>query len=180
MVRGDISQISPSKSPYLHAPAVNEYAKHDPSGETILPDGRYLKPVGKHLPVGQWPHGLTLSPDGSTAFVASAGVGQLISDWSGNSPQVSILDLDPATGKSRKRVNAGAASFSPDGRTLYWSGGDAGTLYYFDVASRHETAIVSLNSSVGGRKYIDSFAMDIKLSSDGAFLYCADITNFRV
>ena len=28
--------------PYLHAPAVTEYALHNPGGTTILPDGRLL------------------------------------------------------------------------------------------------------------------------------------------
>src|SRR5262249_16399081 len=39
---------------------------------------------------------------------------------------------------------------------------------------------VSLNAELNGRKFEDSFAMDVKLSADGASLYCADVTNFRV
>src|SRR5437899_85764 len=64
-----------SPPPYLHAPSVTTYARHDPAGVTILPEGRYLKPVGRHLPLARWPHGLALSPDGTTPFVASKGVG---------------------------------------------------------------------------------------------------------
>src|SRR5258708_24945557 len=70
-----------SQTPYLHAPAIDEYARHDPNGTTILPTGRLLKPAGRHFPVAQWPHGLVMSPDGSSAFVASEGVGQLITAW---------------------------------------------------------------------------------------------------
>src|SRR5207247_5260097 len=62
--------------PYLHAPSVTTYARHDPGGLTILPTGRYLQPVGRHTPLARWPHGLALSPDGAILFAASKGVGQ--------------------------------------------------------------------------------------------------------
>lgn len=166
-----------TQPPYLHAPAVDEYARHDPGGTTILPNGRFLRPAGRALPVARWPHGLVLSPDGKTAFVASDGVGQLIAAWDGPSPQVTPL---VPGGEARRRANAGGAAFSPDGKTLYWSGGEAGSVYVFDVASRAKAAEVSLNSPVGGRPFADSFAMDLKLSPDGKTLYCADVTNFRV
>src|SRR5437870_1853200 len=67
--------------PYLHAPSIDAYAQHDPDGLTILSSGRYLKPVGRHLPVAQSPYGLAMSRDGKTLFVASDGVGQMITAW---------------------------------------------------------------------------------------------------
>ena len=39
---------------------------------------------------------------------------------------------------------------------------------------------MSLNTEVGGRAFEDSYAVDVKVSRDGKFLYCADVTNFRV
>src|SRR4051794_12229802 len=59
------------KQPYLHAPSVDTYARHDPDGLTILPTGRYLKPAGTHRPLSRWPHGLVMSPDGNTLFIPS-------------------------------------------------------------------------------------------------------------
>ncbi len=164
-------------APYLHAPAVNEYALHDPNGQTILSSGRFLTPAGTHIPVARWPHGLALSPDGRTVFVASDGVGQLITDWDTKRP--TVIQLLPDSDQ-RRRKNAGAAVFSPDGQTLYWSSGESGAVYVSDVASHAKTAEISLNTPVDGRSYADSFAMDLKLSADGKYLYCADVTNFRV
>ena len=43
--------------PYLHAPSVDTYAKHDPNGLTIRSNGRYIKPAGRHLPFGHSPYG---------------------------------------------------------------------------------------------------------------------------
>ena len=162
--------------PYLHAPSVTDYATHNPDGRTILPTGRYLQPVGKHLPLAQWPHGMVLSPDGKTALVASEGVGQFITDW--NSPEPTVISFLP--GEAKRRSNAGGAVFSPDGKTLYWSSGESGEIHLVNVADHTVTGSISLNVEVGGRKFEDSFAMDIQASPDGSTLYIADVTNFRV
>jgi YVTN family beta-propeller protein len=168
---------------YLHAPSVETYAKHDPGGLTILSNGRYLKPAGRHLPVGRFPYGLAMSRDGAKLFVASDGVGQVITNWQSATPGLVVLNppTNPrADGRRGKPTNAGGADFSPDGRTLYWSSGETGTIYFYDVASHEKTAEVSLNTTVGGRAFEDSYAVDVKVSPDGKQLYCADVANFRV
>lgn len=107
--------------PYLCAPAMLEYARHDPDGTTILANGRYLRPLGGHAPVARWPHGLTASPDGETLFIANAGVGQLVSGWRGAAATTS--ELIRTVGATTGRSNSGASASSSDARTLYWSGG---------------------------------------------------------
>jgi len=167
------------QSSYLHAPAVNDYAVHNPGGTTILPDGRLLKPAGKHFPLAKWPHGLAMTRDGKTLFVASEGIGQLITGWDGPNPV--IAEISPLEeGTRKRRSNAGGADFSPDGKTLYWSSGESGELYVFDVDKKEKVADIPLNGMLDGRAYADSFAMDVKTSADGKFVYCADVTNFRV
>src|SRR5437773_9786954 len=94
--------------PWLHAPSVDTYAKHDPNGLTILSNGRYLKPAGKHLPVAHSPYGLAMTRDGKALFVASDGVGQIITDWREAKPAVAVLN--PPTykknGKQERPANA--------------------------------------------------------------------------
>ena len=169
--------------PFLHAPSVNTYAKHDPAGRTILSNGRYLQPVGQHLPVGHFPYGLAMSRDGKALFVASSGVGQLITDWRGAKPVIAVIKPplhQTRPGRKGRPTNSGGADFSPDGRTLYWSMGETGAIYFYDVASRESVAQVSLNTTVGGRKFEDSYVVDVKASADGKYLYCADVANFRL
>ncbi len=163
--------------PFLRAPALDEYARHDPAGTTILPNGRFLQPAGEHLPLARWPHGLILSPDGSFAISASDGVAQVITGL--GTPKPTVSDL-PAPGTGRRRQNGGAMALSADGKTLYWSGGENGGVFIFDLPARKLVAEVSLNVETGGRKLEDSFVMDLKLSEDGRTLYCADVTNFRL
>ncbi len=169
--------LAAQNTPYLHAPVVNEFARHHPDGITILPTGRLLKPEGKFFPVAQWPHGLAVSPDSLTLFIASEGRGQFVTGWWGEKP--TVLEFAPAEGK-KKRTNAGGAAFSKDGKTLYWSSGESGEIYRVDVAARKVVSEISLNTEIGGHRYEDSFAMDVKLSEDGHFLYAADVTNFRL
>lgn len=169
--------------PYLHAPSVETYAHHDPNGLTILSNGRYLKPVGRHIPLVEQPYGLAMSPDGATLFIASDGAGQFVTDWRGEKPVVSpiVPPTQPTRpGKRPKPTNAGGADFSPDGKSLYWSSGETGAIYFFDVTKREKVAEVSLNCPYGGRDYEDSYAVDVKVSRDGNYLYAADVANFRV
>ena len=164
---------------YLHAPSVDSYAKHDPAGLTILSNGRFLKPAGQAFPVAHWPHGLVMSRDGEMLFVASAGSGKIFKNWCSADP--TTLEIKPpAKGPKRNRFNTGGADFSPDGRWLYWSGGEEGKVYLFDTAQGQLVMEIPLNVAVTGREYEDSFAVDLKISKDGRYLLCADVTNFRV
>jgi len=168
-----------AQPPYLHAPSVDTYATHDPTGLTILPTGRFLTPAGRHVPVARDPYGLAMTRDGSTLFVASEGVGQIVTDWQSAQPKVTELRPVP-TKERRKRDNTGGADFSPDGKTLYWSGGESGAVMIFDVASGTLQGEVELNTVLGMKTYEGSYIMDLKVSRDGRFLYCADVTNFRM
>jgi len=166
-------------TPYLHPPSIDTYARHDPAGVTVLSNGRFLKPVGHHLALAAWPHGLVMSRDGEDLFVASASVGQFIRGWRGPAPVIQEVK-PPANKEKRRRSNAGAADFSADGKRLYWSGGDEGSIYVYDTGSGQLAGEIPLNVEVAGRKYADSFAVDVKTSQDGRYLYCADVANFRV
>src|SRR5262249_24120915 len=79
--------------PYLRAPSVETYATHDPAGITILPNGRELRPEGRHFPLVRFPHGLTMSRDGKKLFVPSDGVGQILTEWQSGAPKIVELVL---------------------------------------------------------------------------------------
>jgi YVTN family beta-propeller protein len=171
-----------AQQPYLHTPSPNAYAKHDPAGVTIIPNGRELRPEGRHFPIGRFPHGLAMSRDGHKLFVASDGVGQIITDWQSPTatPKIVEVKLEKPEGRRRFHLNAGGAEFSPDGALLYWSSGERGTIFVFDTASNKQIAEINLNVETAGRKFEDSYAADLKLSQDGRYLYAADVTNFRL
>lgn len=166
---------SPSAAtPYLHMPSVDTYAKHDPAGVTVLPEGRLLTPVGKATPLAPWPTGLVLSPTGEQAFVASEGNAAFLDGWKGTP---TLHKFQPGTGK---HPNSGGAVYSKDGKTLYLSSGDKGGVYVYDAATQKLTAEINLNVHVGSKSFNDSYANDLALSPDGKTLYVADVANFRL
>ena len=177
---GLLAAASGQAQPYLHAPAVTTYATHDPAGITVLPNGRHLRPEGQHFPLGRFPHGLAMSRDGKRLFVASDSAGQILTEWQSGAPGMVELKPPKIPGKKKAHLNAGGAEFSPDGRLLYWSSGDRGTLFVFDTVSTELIAEIALNVEVAGKKFEDSYAADLKVSEDGRYLYCADVTNFRL
>jgi YVTN family beta-propeller protein len=179
-IAGFLTAAAVWAQPYLHPPSVDTYAAHDPAGTTILPNGRYLRAEGKHFPLVRFPHGLAMSRDGNRLFVPSDGVGQLLTEWQSGAPKIVELNPPKPDGRRRGHLNAGGADFSPDGSLLYWSSGDKGTVFVFDTASKELVAEIPLNAELAGRKFEDSYAADLKVSGDGRYLYCADVTNFRL
>jgi YVTN family beta-propeller protein len=170
---------TPAAPPYLHAPAINEYAKHDPYGLTVLPDGRFLKPAGRCFPVGTWPTGIAVSPQGEKVFVASDNIGQFV--WNYASPDPAIIAFSPGARPSADvHYTEGDPVYSPGGQELYWSSADKGGIYVVDALGRSLKAEIPVDGELNGRKYQDSFVIDLKLSPDGKYLYGADLANFRV
>lgn len=58
----------------LKAPAGERTARIDPSGTTILPNGRLLTPLGKQIRVAPHPYGMTISRDGKVLVTVNGGV----------------------------------------------------------------------------------------------------------
>jgi hypothetical protein len=54
-------------------PAGERTAARRQGGETILPGGRLVAPLGKQYTTGPGPFGLAVSPDGKTAVTANGG-----------------------------------------------------------------------------------------------------------
>jgi len=157
--------------PYLHMPSVDSFAKHDPYGTTILPEGRLLTPAGRPTPVARNPYGLTLSPDGRQVFVASEDAGQWIDNWQ-NNPAV--------TPQTAPGGNTGACAYSADGKRLFWGSGEKGGVRIVDVTTHAVLQDISLNVPIDGQKFEESYVNDLALSADGKHLYCADVANFRL
>ncbi|MEN9677829.1 MAG: hypothetical protein RIS76_3725 [Verrucomicrobiota bacterium] len=176
---GFAAGTKPPKRPYLHAPSVETYATHDPEGLTILSNGRHLRPEGRHFPLPRNPHGLAMSRDGALLFVATDSTGTLVSNWRGAEPGFKVIQPPNPAGKKQRRTTGGA-DFSPDGQWLWWSAGEDGGVNWFETATGKQVGQVDLNVELGGRRFEDSFVVDVRVSADGRHVFCADVANFRV
>ena len=164
----------------MRAPAGERYADRNPQGESILPNGRIITPLGRLFRVEPHPYGLTLSPDGRWLIAAcTAG------------PQLSILDLANPDAPVQSTLGNGNekgildAVFMGLGVTrgsdvVYVAGGSDYSIMAFDIASRTRLFRVSCDHESGGERYQYGYVGDLRLSPDGALLYAVDQSNFRL
>jgi len=168
----------------LQAPAGDRPTNIDPAGETVLPNGRLLTPVGRHVRVAPHPYGLALSPDGKTLVTANSGHApfsvSIITELESAQPKVVQIppgfksaDADPET------VFMGVA-VAPDNRTLYLSEGDNGRVGIFDLTTHERLDWLSLDGELQGVSYKNSLPGELKLSADGRHLYILDLAHFRL
>ncbi len=178
-------RTAPAQPPgELRAPAGNRPAQINPGGETILPNGRLITPLGRWVKVAPHPYGLAISPDGSTLVTSNSGHKpfsfSIVTELDAETP--SVAQVPPGF----ENVNADPESvylgvaIAPDNRTLYLSEGDNGHAGVFDLATRRRRGSVSLDGSFHGKNYRNSLTGDLRLSADGAALYVLDIAHFRL
>jgi DNA-binding beta-propeller fold protein YncE len=153
-----------SPSPHVEAAV----AAQNPSGPRRLPTGRTLDPAGVSYDLGSMPLAMALSPEKDRVVA-------LLDGWREQGIQI----VDRASGKVLQKIPLPAVFlgvvFSPDGRSLYVSGGNQDVIYRFDWRER---AAVLVDSIVLGLKPKGKagtrYPAGIALSPDGRTLYAAE------
>ncbi len=143
-------------------------AAEDPSGQRRLPTGRTLDPAGVSYELGSMPLAMALSPEKDRVVA-------LLNGWREQGIQV----VDRASGSILQKIPLPAVFlgiiFSPDGRSLYVSGGNQDVIYRFewrDRAAKLADSIVLAVKPEGkdGTRY----PAGIAISPDGRTLYAAE------
>jgi DNA-binding beta-propeller fold protein YncE len=143
-------------------------AVQDPSGERRLPTGARLDPAGVSHDLGSMPLAMALSPEKDRVIV-------LLNGWREQGIQV----VDRASGRMVQTIPLPAVflgvTFSPNGKSLYVSGGNEDQIYRFDWSGGRATLADSIALAVkqkgkGGTRY----PAGIAISRDGRTLYAAE------
>jgi YVTN family beta-propeller protein len=153
-----------SPSPRAHA----AIAAQDPSGPRRLPTGRTLDPAGVSYDLGSMPLAMALSPEKDRVVA-------LLNGWREQGIQV----VDRASGRVLQKIPLPAVflgvAFSPDGRSLYVSGGNQDVIYRFDW--REHAAKLTDSIVLAGKpneKDGTRYPAGIATSRDGRTLYVAE------
>ncbi|HKK11654.1 MAG TPA: hypothetical protein VJ945_02410, partial [Flavobacteriaceae bacterium] len=168
----------------LSAPSGNEFTKIDKSGKTVIPNGRYVTPIGKSIVTAPHPYGLTLSPNDNIAVTANSGTSPLsitiIRDILSKNPQVQQVPPGPKTDKGVLASVFMGLAISPDNKTIYVAGGQENKVHLFDADTGESKGFIDCSFSSENLDYTHGYIGDLKLSKDGNTLYAVDQIGFRM
>ena len=186
--------LAQSAKPSLSVPGKEAYTHIDAAGISVLPSGRYITPAGQTIRIAHSPFGMAVSPDGTKTVVLHNGVFTVIDNntmkstmigWIGDTPAKERLD-DIAE-SYRKSIPSPlpngsflGVAFGSDNKTVFLSGGDNGSVIVYDIEKFKKLDSISLNASVQGVKYGDSFTSDLKYNYSKNELIVLDRGNFRM
>ena len=149
----------------------------DPSGLRRLPTGATLDPAGMSYDLGSMPLAMVLSPEKNRVIA-------LLNGWREQGIQV----IDRSTGRILQTISLPAVFlgvvFSPDGKSLYVSGGNQDVIYRFDwragAATLADSIVVEArrrardNMMGGMMKAGLRYPAGIGISPDGRTLYAVE------
>jgi len=143
-------------------------ATQEPSGVPRLPTGARLDPAGVSYDLGSMPLAMALSPEKDRVVV-------LLNGWR----QQGIQVVERSSGRVLQTIPLPAVflglAFSPDGRSLYVSGGDQDVIYRFDWRAGGATLADSIVLAMREKgKHGTRYPAGIGLSPDGRTLYVAE------
>jgi YVTN family beta-propeller protein len=149
-------------------PSTQEGVASVDGGPRRLPTGARLDPAGTVVDVGPMPLGMIPTPEGDR-------VAMLLGGWRQQGVQIA----DRATGAVVQTLDQPAAfvglAFSPDGSTLYTSGGNGDVVYRYRWADRKATLADSLVlAAKAPRANGTRYPAGLAVSPDGRTLYVAE------
>jgi YVTN family beta-propeller protein len=150
------------------SPQTTAAASSELNGQPRLPTGAHLDPVTNAWAVGSMPLAMALAPGGGQVVA-------LLNGWREQGIQV----LDRRTGQIVQTELQPATFlglvFSPDGRSLYTSGGNQDVVYRYDWAAGHATLADSFQLAIKQpNRSGTSYPAGIGVSRDGTHLYVAE------
>ena len=156
-----LTLIRPQATAHVYqAPAGQEFAKVVPGGQTVLPNGRFLTPLGQRLYALEnvWQ---VLNFGRRTVIFHDDGLTVYDDPDSATKRLVSLKGVAPA------------GCFDNDGSRVFVSTGEKGGVAILDCATW--TTQRDMSANVKGS--IGSYLNDMALSADGKWLYTVDIAN---
>ena len=168
----------------ISAPARDEYVIINKDGKTVIPNGRYVSPLGKTHKVAPHPFGLAISSDGNIAITANSGtnpisINILKNILSGN-PEITQVPENPKGDKGILESAFMGLVISPDNKTVYVAGGQSNKIYKFDIASGKPTGTISCSFKNSKVDYSHGYIGDMVGTKDGRYLYAVDQIGFRM
>ena len=165
-------------------PAGNLPARIQKGGTSILPNGRFITPLGKQYITAPHPFGLILSKDGDIAITSNSGTNpfsiQIIKGLkSGKIIQKQIPEGVKTDNGILEACFMGLA-INKTKTIVYVSGGNTNKIHLFNVNSGKKLGTINCSVKNNLVDYSDGYLGDIVLTEDEKYLFVADQLNFRI
>ncbi len=149
------------------APAGERPTRIDREGETIIPNGRIVRPYGKTVTVAPHPFGLTLSPDGRVAVTANSGFRpfsiSIVRNLEG-APRVQQIPEGAKNDESVLESVFMGLAITPDNRFVYVAGGESNQIFKIDLTTGANVEAIDCAVVDGDRDFTHGYLGDLMLS----------------
>jgi YVTN family beta-propeller protein len=162
----------------LQVPGSAMYTTINKKGVSVLPSGRFVKPVGDVFSITNDPFGLAVSPTGRLVVAIHNGVITVLDN--SNSTITRIPDYEKKIPSPFLNGSLIGVAFGKSDSALYLSGGDCGTIVLYNPILRQFVDSISLNQSVNDVKFNDSFTSDLVYVRATDELLVLDMANYRI
>jgi YVTN family beta-propeller protein len=162
----------------LSVPAGDRYCQVDEKGVSVLPSGRFVTPAGQLIHITHDPFGMAVSPDGKKAVTLHNGVFSIIDLAS--MQHIRVPSYDKTISSPFSNGSFLGVAFAQDSKTIFLSGGDNGAVIVYNIATLQKLDSISLNGTINGEVFNDSFTSDLLLNDSKKELLVLDRANFRL
>jgi DNA-binding beta-propeller fold protein YncE len=165
-------------------PAGNQPAKINKNGTSILPNGRFITPLGKQYFTAPHPFGLVLSADGDMAITANSGINpfsiNILTGLNTGKVKVNQIPKGAKTDDGILEACFMGLAINKAKTVVYVAGGETNKVYLFDLKTNRKIGSISCQLKNAKVDFSDGYLGDMVMSNDEKYLFVADQLNFRI
>jgi len=165
-------------------PAGEQPARIDRNGTSILPNGRFITPLGKQIVVAPHPYGLVVSDDGNIAVTANSGTSPLsitiIRNLNTEQPEVQQIPPGASTDKGVLASVFMGLAIAKDNSRVYVAGGETNKIYMFNLKTGESMGTIDCAFKSESEDFTHGYIGDLIMTKDGKTIYAVDQLGFRV
>ena len=180
-----ISTLAQAQIQYeVTPPAGNLPAMANKNNISVLPNGRFITPMGRQLITAPHPYGLTLSKDGTVAITSNSGINpfsiSIIKGLNGANPKVIQVPEGAKTDNGILEACFMGLAINKTNTIVYVSGGETNKIHLFNINNGKKLGTIDCAVKNAKVDYSHGYLGDMVMSADEKFLFVVDQINFRI